>query len=111
MQVKQSLIALLIAAVAPLAAQAETPDVIKFVDQPSTMSVAQVRADYLSADRTGQRFGEAYPAPVTNVASVRTREEVRAEYLAMDRSGQRFGEAYPGGATTSNVAGMHADIR
>jgi hypothetical protein len=111
MKVNQTLFALVIAAVAPLAAQAETPDVIKFVDQPSTMSVAQVRADYLSAQHTGQRFGEAYPAAITDMASVRTREDVRAEYLAMDRSGQRFGEAYPGGAANSNVAGMHADVR
>ena len=98
----------------PLAAQAESPDAIKFYDAPSTLSAAQVRADYLAMDRAGQRFGEAYPVAISNVASVRTREEVRNEYLAMSRNGQRFGEAYPesvGGTTITSVAGLHADVR
>jgi len=34
----------------PLAAQAESPDAIKFNDAPSTLSAAQVRADYLAMD-------------------------------------------------------------
>ena len=38
MNIKQTLIALAIAAVAPLAAQAESPDAIKFYDAPSTLS-------------------------------------------------------------------------
>ena len=111
MKAKQTLIALAIAAVAPLAAQAESPDAIKFFDAPSTMTKAEVRADYLAMDRSGQRFGEAYPSAIENVASVRTREEVKAEYLAMDHSGQRFGEAYPAGATVTNVADIHAAVR
>jgi hypothetical protein len=114
MNVKQTLIAIAIAAVAPIAAQAESPDAIKFYDAPSTLSAAQVRADYLAMNRTGQRFGEAYPVAIEQVASVKTREEVRSEFLAMDRSGQRFGEAYPAPAnatTITGVAGLHAEVR
>jgi len=114
MKTTQTLLALVIAAVAPLAAQAESPDAIKFNDAPSTLSAAQVRADYLAMDKSGQRFGEAYPVAISNGASVLTRQEVRADYLAMDRSGQRFGEAYPvtaGGTTITSVAGTHADVR
>jgi len=114
MKTTQTLLALVIAAVAPLAAQAESPDAIKFNDAPSTLSAAQVRADYLAMDKSGQRFGEAYPIAISNGASVLTRQEVRADYLAMDRSGQRFGEAYPepaGRTTITTVAGMHAAVR
>ena len=113
MKANQALIALVIAA-APLVSFAESPDAIKFYDAPSTKSVAQVRGEYLAADHSGQRFGEAYPLATTNSASVKTRQEVRQEYLAMDRSGQRFGEAYPApavGTTITSVAGMHADVR
>lgn len=108
MKANQALIALVIA-VAPLASFAESPDAIKFYDAPSTLSVAQVRGEYLSSDHSGQRFGEAYPVAVAKSASVKTRQEVRSEFLAMDRSGQRFGEAYPAGAT-SNTS-ITADIR
>jgi len=118
MNAKQTLIALVIAAAAPLAAQAEQrfgeAYPIASVEQPSTLSAAQVRADYLSMDRSGQRFGEAYPVASANPSSVLTRQEVRADFLAMDRSGQRFGEAYPskGADTTiSGLAGLHAEIR
>jgi len=114
MKTTQTLLALVIAAIAPLAAQAESPDAIKFNDAPSTLSAAQVRADYLAMDKSGQRFGEAYPIAISNGASVLTRQEVRADYLAMDRSGQRFGEAYPTpavGTTITSAAGMHADVR
>lgn len=105
MKANQALFALVIAAVAPLAAQAESPDAIKFLDAPSTLSAAQVRADYLASDRSAPRFGEAYPTATTSIASVRTRQEVRAEVLAMDRNGQRFGEAYPShGSAASDVA-------
>jgi predicted outer membrane protein len=107
MKANQALFALVIAAVAPLAAQAESPDAIKFYDAPSTLSAAQVRADYLAMNRSGQRFGEAYPVAAEQIASVRTRQEVRAEVLAMDRSGQRFGEAYPAHADTP----ISADVR
>jgi len=112
MKTKQTLIALAFAAAAPLAAHAETPDVIKFIDPPSTLSVAQVRADYLATMKQGQRFGEAYPTAEGQTQSVKSRQEVRAEYLASDRSGQRFGEAYPAGAeNAAKVVGLHAEIQ
>jgi hypothetical protein len=112
MKTKQALFALVIAAAAPLAAYAESPDAIKFVDPPSTLSVAQVRADYLASAHAGQRFGEAYPTAIAQTPSVKSRQEVRAEYLASDRSAQRFGEAYPANATSAaNSAGLNADIR
>jgi hypothetical protein len=114
MKANQALFALVIAAVAPLAAQAESPDAIKFIDAPSTLSAAQVRADYLAMDRSSQRFGEAYPVALTSTASLRTRAEVRAEVLAMDHSGQRFGEAYPAFDSKpiiTDVAGMQAAVR
>lgn len=97
MNAKKSLVALAFVAVAPLAAYAESPDAIQFQDTPSTLSTAQVRAEYLALDHTGQRFGEAYPFASADVPAARTRAEVRAEVLSMDRRGQRFGEAYPGG--------------
>jgi hypothetical protein len=118
MKATRALFALVIAAAAPFAAQAEQrfgeAYPIATTDAPSTLSAAQVRADYLAMSRSGQRFGEAYPVATTDSASVRTRQDVRSDFLAMDRSGQRFGEAYPGAgsdSTLTSVAGMHADIR
>lgn len=112
MKTRQALFALVIAAAAPFAAYAESPDAIKFNDAPSTLSSAQVRADYLASARAGQRFGEAYPGGVVQAQSVKSRQEVRAEYLASDRRGQRFGEAYPADAdTASNVASLNADVQ
>lgn len=108
MKANQALIALVIAA-APLVSFAESPDAIKFYDAPSTLSVAQVRGEYLASDHKGQRFGEAYPEVIAKSASVKTRQEVRSEFLAMDRSGQRFGEAYPAGATSDTS--ITADVR
>src|SRR5262245_38726803 len=101
MNTKQTLIALAIAALAPPAANPESPDAIKFNDAPSTLSAAQVRADYIAMDRSAQRFGEVYPVAINNVASIKSRDEVRAEFLASNRSGQRFGEAYPAGGETT----------
>jgi len=118
MNAKQTLIALVIAAAAPLAAQAESrfgegyPTAM--VDVAGTATRAEVNADLLARDRTGQRFGEAYPVAIDSSASMLTREEVRADFLVMNRKGQRFGEAYPAPVyESSNVstAGMHADIR
>jgi predicted outer membrane protein len=114
MKTNQALFALVIAAAAPFAAYAESPDAIKFYDAPSTLSVAQVRADYLASDRAANRFGEAYPTTYAQTQSVKTRQEVRADYLASDRSGQRFGEAYPTPAnakSVNSVAGMQADVK
>jgi hypothetical protein len=107
MKASQALFALVIAAVAPLAANAESPDAIKFYDTPSTLSAAQVRAEYLASSHAGQRFGEAYPIASVATPGVRTRGEVRAEVLAMDRSGQRFGEAYP----ITDMTTLSADMR
>jgi predicted outer membrane protein len=112
MKANQALFALVIAAAAPFAAYAESPDAIKFVDAPSTLSVAQVRADYIASAHSGQRFGEAYPVADVQSQSVKTRQEVRADYLASDRRGQRFGEAYPAnGNATTIVAGMQAEVQ
>jgi len=118
MNAKQTLIALVIAAAAPLAAQAEQrfgeAYPIATIEQPSTPSAAQVRADYLSMDRSGQRFGEAFPVASANPSTALTRQEVRSDFIAMSRNGQRLGEAYPatGSDTTiTGVAGLHADIR
>lgn len=119
MKAKQTLIALVVAAVAPLAAHADSrfgegyP--LAMDDAAGTATRAEVRAEYLAARDAGPRFGEQYPVATDNVASVRTRQEVRSDFLAMSRNGQRFGEAYPtpvyGATGTSSVAGMHADVR
>lgn len=112
MKTNQALFALVIAVAAPLAAHAESPDAIKFYDAPSTLSVAQVRADYIASAHAGQRFGEAYPNADVQTQSVKTRKEVRADYIASDRSGQRFGEAYPANAANvAKVAGLNAEIQ
>jgi len=65
MNVKQTLIAITLVALAPLAAQA------------------------------GQKFGEAYPLDVVDAPSTLTRADVREEVQSLDRKGQNFGEAYP----------------
>ncbi|HTT13105.1 MAG TPA: hypothetical protein VMG60_19715 [Burkholderiaceae bacterium] len=116
MNAKQTLIALVIAAVAPLAAQAESrfgegyP--IAMDDAAGTATRDQVRSEFLASAHGAQRFGEAYPVAIDDAASKLTRAEVRADFLAMTRGGQRFGEAYPTyGATKFSVAGMHADVR
>jgi hypothetical protein len=118
MNAKQTLIALVIAATAPFAAQAESrfgegyPTAM--VDTAGTATRAEVRAEFLANSGTGQRFGEAYPVATETAGSVLTREEVRADYLAMNRNGQRFGEAYPAhvyGSTTSHTGGMQANVR
>jgi hypothetical protein len=118
MNAKQALFALVIAAAAPFAAQAEQrfgeAYPLATTDTPSTLSAADVRADYLSMDRSGQRFGEAYPVATAKTSSQLTRQDVRADFLAMNRSGQRFGEAYPAPASETpivGVAGLHADVR
>lgn len=112
MKTRQALFALVLAAAAPFAAYAESPDAIKFVDAPSTLSAAQVRADYLASAHVGQRFGEAYPTAEASTQSVKSRQEVRADYLASDRSGQRFGEAYPANAAhAGKVTGVTADVQ
>jgi hypothetical protein len=96
MNASKTLLALVIATVAPLAANAESPDAITFQDAPATLSAAQVRAEYLAVVRSAPYFGEAYPFQNADVPSARSRAEVRAEVLSMDRRAQRFGEAYPG---------------
>lgn len=112
MKTRQALFAVVLAAAAPLAAYAESPDAIKFVDAPSTLTVAQVRADYLASAHAGQRFGEAYPTEVANESGVKSRQQVRADYLASDRSGQRFGEAYPANAArAAKATGATADVQ
>ena len=112
MKTKQTLIALVIAAAAPFAAYAESPDAIKFVDAPSTKSFAEVRADYLASAHAGQRFGEAYPNAIAQAQSVKSRQEVRADYLASDRSAKRFGEAYPANAIdTTKLTSLNADVQ
>src|SRR5262249_4232061 len=118
MNAKQTLIALVIAAVAPLAVQAESrfgdgyP--IAMQDAAGTATRDEVRADFLASSRAGSRFGEDYPVAIDNVASLRTRDEVRSDYVAMNRNVQRFGEAYPTpvyGTTTTTLTGMHAAVR
>lgn len=69
MNVKQVLIAAAIAALAPIAAQAN--GVYK------------------------QKYGEAYPLEIAPTPSVLTRAEVREEVLSLNRQGQQFGEAFP----------------
>jgi hypothetical protein len=69
MNVKQVLIATAIAAVAPIAAQAN--GVYK------------------------QQFGEAYPYEVVQTTSTLTRAEVRDEVLSLNRQVQNFGQAFP----------------
>jgi hypothetical protein len=118
MNAKQTLIALVIAAAAPLAAQAESrfgegyP--IAMQDAAGTATRDEVRANVLAVNRAGSRFGEDYPLAIDNVASVRTRDEVRSDFVAMNRNVQRFGEAYPtpvDGTTTTTLSGMHAEVR
>jgi hypothetical protein len=116
MKAKQTLIALILAAVAPLAAQAESRFGEGYpiaVDQAAGVATRnEVSSDYLAMSRNTQRFGEEYPVATDNTANVRTRDEVRSDFLAMSRNGQRFGEAYPAPAyTTTNVGEMHADLR
>lgn len=112
MKTRQALFALVLAAAAPLAAYAESPDAIKFADAPSTLTAAEVRADYVASAHVGQKFGEAYPTAAASAQSVKSRQEVRADYLASDRNGQRFGEAYPANAVrNAKVTGVTADVR
>jgi len=119
MNAKQTLIALVIAAAAPLAAQADSrfgegyP--IATQDAAGTATRDEVRAEYLANSNAASRVGENYPIAIDNVASLRTRDEVRSDFVAMNRNVQRFGEAYPttvyGTTATTTVAGMHADVR
>ena len=81
MNLKQILIVTTIAALAPIAAQA------------------------------GQKFGEAYPLDVEQIASTLTRADVREEILALGRVGQNFGEAYPYQMKAPTTKPLLADVR
>ena len=118
MNAKQTLIALVIAAAAPLAAQAESrfgeAYPIAMQDAAGTATRDEVRAAYVANSPACSRFGEAYPVAIDSVASLRTRDEVRSEFVATNRNVQRFGEAYPTpvyGTTTTTLTGMHAAVR
>ena len=69
MNIKQILVVTALAALAPVAAQANI--------------------------QSKQKFGEAYPLETTELVSTLTRAEVREEVLSLDRTGQNFGQAFP----------------
>jgi hypothetical protein len=77
MKSKSILFAAVIAAVAPFAAQAETPFALQFDDGPSTRSRAEVRAE-LAAVR-GARANDIDPFGAPAAAPARSTAEVRAE--------------------------------
>lgn len=86
MNAKQVLIAAVLVAVAPLAAQA-MPSKQKYgeaypldiVEQPSTLTRAEVRNDVLSLDRSKQNFGQAFPYEQKDPMTMRLLAEVRRE--------------------------------
>lgn len=86
MNAKQILIAAVLVAVAPLASQA-APSKQKFgeaypldiVEQPSTLTRADVREEVLSLDRSHQNFGQAFPYEQKDPMTMRLLAEVRRE--------------------------------
>lgn len=95
MNTKQILIAVAIAALAPIAAQAgqkfgEAYN-LDVVETPSTLTRAEVRDEVLSLNRKVQNFGEAYPHQVKDPMTMRLASEVRREAR---NSSRMFGEIW-----------------
>jgi len=91
MKAKLILVAAAVAAVAPLAAQAESPfsAITPVQEARSTLTRAEVREDFLAQDRHAQNFGEAFPYQVADPMTMRLLAEVRREALMASRA---FGE-------------------
>ncbi len=88
MNTKQILIAAAtaIVAIAPFAAQAGTYKQkfgeaypLDVVEQPSTLTRAEVREEVLSLDRSKQNFGQAFPYEQKDPMTMRLLAEVRRE--------------------------------
>jgi hypothetical protein len=81
MNTKHVLIATAIAALAPIAAQAESPfaGVNLATEAKSTLTRAEVREEVFALDRSGQNFGQAFPYEVKDPMTMRLLAEVRRE--------------------------------
>jgi hypothetical protein len=96
MNAKQILIAAAVVALAPLAAQAGNTTQkfgeaypLETIEQPSTLTRAEVREEFLAADRSKQNFGQAFPYEQKDPMTMRLLAEVRREARNFDRM---FGE-------------------
>lgn len=88
MKAKQILVAAAFAAVAPFAAQAESPfaGFTPVQEARSTLTRAEIREDFLAQDRHSQNFGEAFPYMASDPMTMRLLAEVRREALMASRA-------------------------